>query len=305
MPNVSVAGGWWNFENYGPVTTTFTQPTSCSAIDNLQLGYVTDSLARIEYAVQCTKEFDSGCLPTATVTATASRDYDMWVGYGGYYSPGLYCPSGWATVGLAARDGNKSLSKSGILTTSTSERYPSFDDPATLLARILEPSQTMALCCPSTMTPDNLGGCYSLVPDYKPTVGCYVYEHDEYQYETSTKLYTYGSSTRTHVWETPTATDSILTTYTETLYGIDQSLLTAISYMPMVTLVHHQSDLQSVGTGTGTAESTATGSTGRLLGMDWVLFLGFLLLQWLWGLLLFSHGRPPIWVINPVLAHMG
>lgn len=47
---------------------------------------------------------------------------------------------------MAARD-DKSLSTSGFLTTSE-RKIPSYEEPVTLLASLLEPSQTIALCCP-------------------------------------------------------------------------------------------------------------------------------------------------------------
>jgi hypothetical protein len=103
------------------------------------------------YDLECDSEYDTACLPTMTTTMT-SINYDTWAGYGIYYSPGLFCPSGWATVGIAARDGSSSLSQSGLMTATqsvtTSKQEPYFDWPQTLLASILEPSETMALCCP-------------------------------------------------------------------------------------------------------------------------------------------------------------
>lgn len=146
MPNVSVSDGWWTFENIGSLTTTFTQPTSCSS--NLALMSMSQGIPWYEYSVQCTKNLDSACLPSVMATPTSWVDYDTWAGHGSYYSPGLYCPSGWATVGVVARDKNKSLSQSGYITVPTSTQSQSFDLPETVLASILEPSETMAFCCP-------------------------------------------------------------------------------------------------------------------------------------------------------------
>lgn len=101
------------------------------------------------YTVQCTKEDFPECVPTATVTVTTStKKYGG--GVGAYYSPGLYCPSGWKTVGMAARDEKKDLTMSGAVTVETGYGYPwGWEDYApTLLADLLEPSQTLALCCP-------------------------------------------------------------------------------------------------------------------------------------------------------------
>lgn len=179
--NASVSAGWYTFTNLGPVTTTFTPGPSCTASNRIGLGYVnpTGGNVVIQYSVQCTSDFNyfSDCIPTTTPTATTTttptftatsyeeyEEYEQslvdWEGFGAYYSPGLYCPSGWATVGLAARDASSSLTSSGILAptaTTTTTKYSTddpyyymfnYEDPASVLKDILVPEQTMALCCP-------------------------------------------------------------------------------------------------------------------------------------------------------------
>lgn len=56
---------------------------------------------------------------------------------------------------MAAR-GDKSLSTSGFLSTLV-DKIPYFEEPATLLASVLQPSQTMALCCPRYIIYINVG----------------------------------------------------------------------------------------------------------------------------------------------------
>jgi hypothetical protein len=147
MTTASVAGGWWTFSNYGPITTTFTPAPSCTATDRLSLAVIYGDMTRVEFQVGCpTQTSDWDCMPPGTTTSATWYDEEKWVGTAGYYSPGLYCPSGWETIGMAAR-GEKSLSTSGFLTTSDM-KAPYYEEPATLLASLLEPSQTMALCCP-------------------------------------------------------------------------------------------------------------------------------------------------------------
>lgn len=161
---ISVSNGWWTFTNYAPLTTTFTPAPSCTASDRLSLGYINHGYVYLEYGVQCTSDVHyHDCLPTATTTVTTMPtppNEKPWVGIGGYYSPGLYCPSGWETVGVAACDASSTLTSSGILSTTPAVTFSSsdpmsyyyetatWDDPATLLKSVLEPSQTMAVCCP-------------------------------------------------------------------------------------------------------------------------------------------------------------
>jgi hypothetical protein len=144
----------FTFANLGPQTTTFTVPWSCAATDRVEYGWVNEGGLDIFHQgdSQCTKSKYPECYPSATTTVTATTtydsDWDEWSGVGGYYSPGLYCPSGWATVGMAAVNDKKDITASGIMSYSTATDWMPFVYPPTLLARILEPSQTLAFCCP-------------------------------------------------------------------------------------------------------------------------------------------------------------
>lgn len=177
--NASVSAGWYTFTNLGPLTTTYTPAPSCTASNRVGLGYVnpTGGNVYIAYAIQCTSDFNyfTGCTPTTTsavstptFTATSYEDYEEyedslieWKGFGAYYSPGLHCPSGWTTIGMAARDSGSSITSSGIMVPTASAtattKYSAddmyyymfnYEDPASVLKGILEPKQTMALCCP-------------------------------------------------------------------------------------------------------------------------------------------------------------
>lgn len=147
MPTASVAGGYWTFSNYGPITTTFTPAPSCTATDRLTLAFIMDDMTQPQFQVGCpTSTSDWDCVPPGTTTSAVWYDEKKWVALAGYYSPGLYCPSSWETIGMAAR-GEASLTTSGFLTTSE-DKIPYYEEPVTLLASLLEPSQTLALCCP-------------------------------------------------------------------------------------------------------------------------------------------------------------
>jgi hypothetical protein len=147
MTTAAVYGGIWTFENYGPITTTFTPAPSCTATDRLSLAMIYDDMTDMRYQVACpTSTSDWDCVPPGTTTSASRFDETKWIASNGYYSPGLFCPSDWKTVGMAAQ-GDKSLSTSGFLGTSV-EKIPYWEEPATLLASNLQPSQTMVLCCP-------------------------------------------------------------------------------------------------------------------------------------------------------------
>ncbi|KAL4816969.1 hypothetical protein BDW67DRAFT_184423 [Aspergillus spinulosporus] len=305
--NTSVSAGWYSYTNLGPITTTFTPAPACTASNQVSIGYVDEYFNGVNvyaaYGVQCTSTVDYfDCIPTTTPeptsTATASDDdYDElpWVGYGVYYSPGLYCPKGWKTVGMAGRDASSVLTSSGVLvpTTTRSSRtrtatptpygddyydyydddyYDDYVDPASVMKSMLESKQTMALCCPDFMTADANGACYSIVPSYTPTTGCQVVTGFNYEYgettTTYTKTYTYSDDkgsetdviTRVDTYDIPTATEITVHTYTTTLVSYDKESMTAMYIMPVVTLLYHESDLENAAKETAAAKAEAEAS---------------------------------------------
>lgn len=116
------------------------------------------------------------------------------------------------------------------------------------------------------MTADGMGGCYSTVPDYTPTVGCYVWTTGKYSFEMSSMAETYGGATSTVLVDIPHYVESVTKTHSTTFRSREQHLYTGISYIPMVTLVHHPSDLQATATGNGTAATSSPTSTSNAAG---------------------------------------
>lgn len=155
MPSITVADGY-TFNNLGPVTTTFTVPASCATGTGDYMIGINTSFPFFQYAVQCSTSGFRDCIPTGTVSQPTILDLNPNTMYDqAYYSPGLDCPSGWATVGIASRDGGKSLTSSGVLSppsSTTTYFEPTgiarWENPVTLLAEILDPSETLVMCCP-------------------------------------------------------------------------------------------------------------------------------------------------------------
>ncbi|KAJ5670551.1 uncharacterized protein N7477_005914 [Penicillium maclennaniae] len=263
MTTAAVYGGLWTFENYGPVTTTFTPAPSCTATDRLSLAAIYGDITQVQYRVACpTSTSDWDCLPPGTTTSATWFDEKKWIASDGYYSPGLHCPLDWKTIGIAERD-DETLSTSGYLVTPETEE-PSWQQPATLLASALEPSQTMVLCCPSSMTPDGLGQCTALVPSYKPTVGCDVYVDNDYVWETLTWTHVYSGTTMTNTYPVNSFVSASTSTSSTTFPVAAERFLTAVSFAPIITMIHHQSDMDAAGITKHQvqANSTATGTTG-------------------------------------------
>lgn len=152
MPSITTLDGY-TFSNWGPVTTTFTAPASCAtATDNMRIGLNTTS-AFWMYADQCSTFAYYDCVPTGTAKPTITYDANpTGVEDYSYFSPGLDCPAGWNTVGVAARDTDKSLSASGLLkptvTVPAHSFIPQWENPVTLLENLLDPGETAVVCCP-------------------------------------------------------------------------------------------------------------------------------------------------------------
>ncbi|KAL4799305.1 hypothetical protein BDV19DRAFT_355569 [Aspergillus venezuelensis] len=292
--NASVNAGWYTFTNLGPLTTTYTPEPKCTASSQMFLGYLNDMPTYggniyPEWNIQCTTavNYYDGCVPTSTepvtttppaFTGTSEEEYEDyissqidWRGYGGYYSPGLYCPSGWTTIGLIGRDGGDITTSSGILsplvsTTQTenpmTKGYYDYEDPASVVKSVIEPKQTMALCCPSGMKADNSGMCYSFVEDYTPTTGCMQWIGYNYEYGEATVTRTEDGSTITKVVTTPTATISTTEIDTTSLEP-DQDRLTGMFFVPVVTLIYQEEDLDGAAvTGAVKANGSESESEG-------------------------------------------
>lgn len=70
--------------------------------------------------------------------------------------------------------------------------------------------------------------------------------------------------------ETLTATYPVTKTSTITFDAEEKSSLVGVSIMPIITLVHHQSDLQAAATGTA-GSSTALSTTNAAVRLGWEL----------------------------------
>lgn len=127
---------------------------------------------------------------------------------------------------------------------------------------------------PSSFTADlQGGGCYSIEPTYKPSLGCYHYNGYMYEYTDNTITYTSGTKTITSVSEGPRSTFYRNETHTYTFTGDRASEVTGIVYVDMLRLVHKESDLVSATSAVKTTGSkgttTATSNAAVRLGGTW------------------------------------
>lgn len=116
------------------------------------------------------------------------------------------------------------------------------------------------------MTADSNGACYSLVKGYKPTVGYQVATGYNNEYGLSKYTYTEstGTAIETRYVEVPTTTIYETDTYTASFDRADRSRYSAFSWAPMITMLHHESDLQSASASSSATAATTSNAAGRI-----------------------------------------
>ena len=161
MPTATSLSGYGLFNN-GPLTTAFTAPASCSTAYQTFIGDA-ETPGDIEFLVPagttCGYIAPADCNPSGSVIqsiASSAMGPDPTAGnIIVYHSPGLVCPSGWETVGAAAKLNLTSTSISGAfnisvaLPTATIAGFVEFLPPLDAVLAALDPGETAALCCPT------------------------------------------------------------------------------------------------------------------------------------------------------------
>ncbi|KAK1144089.1 hypothetical protein N8T08_005751 [Aspergillus melleus] len=272
----------YTFSNWGPLTTIFTPPASCT-------GYIglarTQHPASIQWLTNCASLDTRQCTPSSTIVSSPTGSSVAWDNplYGfqvPYYSPGVYCPSGWATVGVAGRDGDSKPSLSGIFTGGANRptvvNQPIFHRPSDVLVQLLDPSETAVVCCPSSMALSTDGGCHSTLPAHSVTSGCQRLFPMEVLTEVNA-TFTQGDFTMTGLAWSINATSPITSTAQTTIATGDSSLYVGVSVVAPLTLVHQPTDTKTGGAETeptetssnaapGSRPETSRGELGGLLG---------------------------------------
>ncbi|KAL4818505.1 hypothetical protein BDW67DRAFT_182664 [Aspergillus spinulosporus] len=174
----------WIFTNWGPLTTPWSLPDSCTS--NVAIASTADT-AFVLQNEQCPFSFSS-CYPSPTdpnapealSSARSTAGTDIYAPP--FFSPAPACPDGWKTVGLAARDGDATASRSGWFTaTYEGEHLDDFDSeiltPAynQVLAGLLDADETAVVCCPSSMTMLPGFYCSSSLPSYTVSTACEIF----------------------------------------------------------------------------------------------------------------------------------
>ena len=152
MPSTEFFG--YSALNLGPLTTTFTAPSSCATQSNHQVyANATSPYLPFIAASSCSMKGYGDCYPNGEKWDIEAWQTTKFVqGVHPYFSPGIACPKGWETVGLL-RHGSSSgqFGISGVLTVSTTgyDDQPFPLQPTDFWKNALDRDETMAVCCPT------------------------------------------------------------------------------------------------------------------------------------------------------------
>lgn len=141
--------------NFGPLTTTFAPPASCfSGTTGVQIVFSSD-LEGNAFQTNCGRDavilgdcFPSGPAQDAVRTSQFPNPDPQVMAY---FSPGLFCPSGWTTAGAATKTGDGAPNTSGAFSlipvpTNVGPDFAVFEPNMQVL--VLDAGETAVLCCP-------------------------------------------------------------------------------------------------------------------------------------------------------------
>jgi hypothetical protein len=132
--------------NLGPLTTTWTMPSTCLEATDLAFRDLTFSVAALDlgpqrWSSECytVSIADSRCYPPASdqrqfstpamTTFTASPDVY-------FHSPGIHCPAAWTTA--LVQEGPRPYENGGLVT----------EEIKSIMQTRMGPGETLVICCP-------------------------------------------------------------------------------------------------------------------------------------------------------------
>ncbi|KAK8128863.1 hypothetical protein PG984_009971 [Apiospora sp. TS-2023a] len=281
----------YSFHNAGLLTTTYTAPASCATAEpsNLMLGPIDEP--DTFYYGGCSFELGN-CYPSgADIDALESKSDGKSNNRFDYFSPGLNCPHDWTTVGVATKIAEGMITSSGpaftyagsttvgipdrtggtVMRTSMAtlsddmERFVYAGHHALLGA--MDRGETAILCCPSpglergVLCCPTLGSGANFGLLRRLRVGLHDRSHPAQHL---------GTTVSGH-FNQATATGP-LATETTVLPEKVRSELVAYTIMPMVALVHRESDAAPNDNGTETTDeevpsTSSSSSAARAVGL--------------------------------------
>ncbi|KAL4974660.1 hypothetical protein BDW66DRAFT_81788 [Aspergillus desertorum] len=266
MPSGTSTLGW-TLANWGTLPATW---TSSSCTPSSVVYYAEDDDPDIpELFESCPSITFDTCLPEPTDSALV-EDYLSDQRNVPYWSPGVNCPSGWQSVGSAARpsDGDD-VTSSGLFTIGAIPTG-NWDIPDNdyiqlgfhdAFGALLDPSETAVACCPSSMTVGRNGVCYSTLSNHDIRTACFAdYSNANGNLEFISTTWVWGGTTRTANIAVPTVTipRTPTRTSTRTVDADETGDMVAATLQVPVYFVRRPGD----GNGNGNGNSSDSGTNG-------------------------------------------
>ncbi|KAK7217781.1 hypothetical protein V2G26_005784 [Clonostachys chloroleuca] len=294
MPSSEFFG--YTLTNLGPLTTTFTAPSSCATnSDNLvwysRFDSTVTGIGRDRYLGQetCRDGVTRGaCAPSGEaidklVSASPSSS-NIW-----YHSPGIACPSGWTTAGTlkggAEPTGSGIFNQEAITPWGNESSYQAIFLPQ-LFANALGNDEAMAMCCPSGWVAEPLGGsCSSSIGNLgsvSQSTACHKYWTDldvDDVYVTSYAGKTWDPPLRSQspITEEPiTATRTLVNTETGTFVRYETDSIYLATQTGGLLMVYKEAELNASkgDDGKGAGSVSRVGIVLPMLSVALSLFLG-------------------------------
>lgn len=182
-------------------------------------------------------------MPSAKIESTTTVDLSPTQFFQiPYYSPGLYCPADWVTVGVASWNGDDRFSSGVLKPTKISEKMA----PGELLLDVLDKSETAVLCCPKSFSAHLSYGCYSTISDYKPSSACN-WEVPKGDIKFSTFAATINGTATSRYIQVPASTSDFVGPTTTTFDKEDKETMAGIAVQRIVTMIHKKDDFDDAG----------------------------------------------------------
>lgn len=154
MPTSTISQ--WHLENLGPLTTAFAAATSCATLTNNVVIAASSMTDGYLFHADCVPQTYGDCYPSGAAidSAISAADTRQPAWTIDYFSPGLMCPSGWTTAGVATKSKGGDITSSGpafvLPTTETvSSHMRIYQNPApNVFLGAMKEEETAVLCCP-------------------------------------------------------------------------------------------------------------------------------------------------------------
>ncbi|KAJ4110269.1 hypothetical protein NW768_012029 [Fusarium equiseti] len=263
--------------NLGPLTTTFTAPSSCAtSINDNQVVFVN---ATSPYSIQgnarCGLATFSDCFPSGDeldsfISQTSSTFFQTT---SVYFSPGVACPAGWKTAGALAHGESGKMSASGVLSQEPPDadlEFPRAVWVTDAWRNMLDKSETLVYCCPSGFVGHAIGRCVSTlgpVSSYSYSQQCAVWFNNRDFYTSVSSVS--GLSYSHGVWSflSPTGTEAGTTSMMDLGEYVgatsnDFADIAVATWVQAVPLIYKKEDMDKKEGGgeTGTTSATETAS---------------------------------------------